>query len=178
MPGPKAYRPGDIVTTYGGKTVEVLNTDAEGRIVLADALAYAEKQFRPSLMIDFATLTGACVVALGHQRAGLFTEETALRETLWQLGTETGDLVWPLPLGEEFDELIKSDIALAKNTGGRWGGACTAASFLKMWVEKTPWIHFDIAGPAWTTKDQPHLEKGATGFGVRLITEFLRQRSI
>lgn len=177
MPSDRAYRPGDIVTTYGGKTIEVLNTDAEGRIVLADALAYAEKHFQPALMFDFATLTGACVVALGPQRAGMFTMDEKLRNEVWALSAEAGDRVWPLPFGEEFDEMVKSDVALVKNTGGREGGACSAASFLKAWVEKTPWMHIDLAGPAWLTKELPHLEKGATGFGVRLIVEFLRRRS-
>jgi leucyl aminopeptidase len=176
MPGDRAYRPGDIVTTYNGKTVEVLNTDAEGRIVLADALSYAEKNYQPRLMFDFATLTGACIVALGAQRAGIFTTDEVLRNDIWQLGPETGDRVWPLPFGDEFQEQIKSDVALVKNTGGREGGACTAASFLSAWVEKTPWMHIDLAGPAWITKDLPYLEKGATGFGVRLITEYLRKK--
>jgi leucyl aminopeptidase len=125
-------------------------------------------------MFDFATLTGACIVALGPQRAGLFTDDEPLREALWKLGQLTGDPVWPLPMGEEFDEMIKSDLALVKNTGGREGGACSAASFLKAWVKETPrWAHLDIAGPAWT-KATPSLEKGATGYGVRLIVEYLR----
>lgn len=173
MPGDKAYRPGDIVTTWDGKTVEVLNTDAEGRIVLADAIAYARKTYQPRFMVDFATLTGACVVALGSNRAGFFTDSVTLRENLVKAGKETGDLVWELPLGDEYDTEVKSDVATAKNSAGRWGGACTAAAFLKIWVEDIPWAHLDIAGTAWITTEKSHLEKGATGFGVRLIVEAL-----
>jgi leucyl aminopeptidase len=176
MPGPGAYRPGDILETYDGQTIEVLNTDAEGRIILADVLAYARETFQPALMIDMATLTGACIIALGPKRAGLFTEDRALRDQLQIIGEETGDRLWPLPLGEEFDEMIRSDIATVKNIGGREGGACTGASFLKTWAGNVPWAHIDIAGPAWITKEEKFLEKGATGFGVRLITEYLRQR--
>jgi leucyl aminopeptidase len=177
MPGASAYRPSDLVTTWDGKTIEVLNTDAEGRIVLADALGYARDVFKPDLIIDLATLTGACVVALGGRRAGLFTTDEALRARFHAIGEETGDRVWPLPVGEEYDEQIRSDVALVKNTGGREGGACTAASFLRHWAGDRPWVHLDIAGPAMGTKEVPYLEKGATGFGVRLVTEFLRQHA-
>lgn len=173
LPGPSAYRPGDIIRTYDGNTIEVLNTDAEGRIVLADAIAYVKKEFRPSLIIDLATLTGACIVALGKEKAGLFTPDRELREAFWSLGEEVNNPVWPLPLGEEFDEQIKSDIALVKNVGGKEGGACTAAAFLQKWVGDTRWVHLDIAGPAWITKEVAYLEKGPTGFGVSLITRFL-----
>jgi leucyl aminopeptidase len=128
-------------------------------------------------MVDMATLTGACVVALGSRRAGLFTNDETLRRQFFQVGEDTGDRVWPLPLGEEYDEQIRSDVGLVKNTGGREGGACTAASFLKHWAGETRWVHLDIAGPAATTREWPHLEKGATGFGVRLITEFLRRHA-
>ena len=174
MPSANAYRPGDIVTTYDGQTIEVLNTDAEGRIVLADALSYAVKNHQPKAIFDLATLTGACVVALGGSRAGLFTDDEAMRSQLWSRSEEVGDPVWPLPVGDEFDEQIKSDVALVKNTGGRDGGASTAASFLRHWTGGLPWVHLDIAGPAWITKDLPYLEKGATGFGVRLVTDYLR----
>jgi leucyl aminopeptidase len=177
MPGPGAYRPGDIIETYDGQTIEVLNTDAEGRIVLADLLAYAREKLKPSLMIDLATLTGACIIALGPKRAGLFTEDRILRDELQILGEETGDRLWPLPVGEEFDEMIRSDIATVKNIGGREGGACTGASFLKAWAGKVPWVHIDIAGPAWITKEEKYLHKGATGYGVRLITEFIRRKN-
>lgn len=175
MPGSKAYRPGDIITTYDGKTIEVLNTDAEGRIVLADAIAYVRKVYHPRYLVDFATLTGACVVALGQSRAGFFTDSVTLRESLSVAGKETGDSVWELPLGDEYDAEMKSDIATVKNAGARWGGACTAAAFLKVFVEETPWAHIDIAGTAWITSDKAYLEKGATGFGVRLIVEALGQ---
>lgn len=174
MPGDRAYRPGDIITTYDGKTVEVLNTDAEGRIVLADAIAYARKIFKPRALIDFATLTGACVVALGENRAGLFTDSPVWRDRLLEAGKDTGDSLWELPIGDEYDAQIKSDVATAKNIGSRWGGASTAASFLKIWAENIPWVHLDIAGTAWITTDKPHLEKGATGFGVRLIVKALQ----
>lgn len=175
MPGPQAYRPGDIVTTYDGQTVEVLNTDAEGRMVLADALGYARRKLKPACLIDLATLTGACVVALGPHRSGLFTGDASLRDDLVSLGETTGDRVWPLPVGEEYDEDVKSDIATVKNTGGRWGGACTAASFLRTWVGDIPWAHLDIAGTAWLTTAKPWAGKGATGVGVRLVTEFARK---
>ncbi|SDU21906.1 leucyl aminopeptidase [Verrucomicrobium sp. GAS474] len=176
MPGSRAYRPGDIVTTYSGQTIEVLNTDAEGRIVLADALAYAVAKHKPRLLFDLATLTGACVVALGGSRAGLFTSDPALRQALWERSEAAGDPVWPLPMGDEYADQIKSDVALVKNTGGREGGASTAASFLQHWAGETPWVHLDIAGPAWITKELPYLEKGATGFGVRLLVDFLRKK--
>ncbi len=176
MPSDRAYRPGDIVTTYDGKTIEVLNTDAEGRVVLVDALAYARLTYKPRYMVDFATLTGACVVALGMNRAGLFTDTAALRESLLAAGAETGDSLWELPLAEDYDNDVKSDVATAKNTGnGRWAGACTAASFLKIWAGDVPWAHLDIAGTAWTTSDKPYIEKGATGFGVRLIVDALQR---
>jgi leucyl aminopeptidase len=174
LPGPRAYRPSDIVTTWDGKTIEVLNTDAEGRVVLADALAYARVTIRPDLMLDMATLTGACVVALGTRRGGVFATDAELGNALVAAGESTGDRLWPMPMGEEYEDQIKSDVALVKNTGGREGGACTAASFLKQWAADVRWAHLDIAGPAYTTKELPHIEKGATGFGVRLITEFLR----
>ena len=175
MPGPDAYRPGDIITTYDGKTIEVLNTDAEGRIILVDAIAYARRTFKPSAIIEFSTLTGACVMALGHQRAGLFTTEKKWRDALAQAGDATGDLVWPMPLDEEYREAVLSEIATAKNTSTREGSACASASFVKLWAEDTPFVHIDIAGTAWTTKPPTYLEGGATGFGVRLILHLLRE---
>ena len=174
MPGPDAYRPGDIVTTYDGKTIEVLNTDAEGRIILVDAIAYARRNFKPSAIIEFSTLTGAVVMALGHQRAGLFTTEQKWRDALVQAGDVTGDLVWPLPIDEEYREAVLSEVATAKNTSFREGSACASASFVKLWAEDTPFVHLDIAGTAWTTKPPAYLEGGATGFGVRLILHLLR----
>ncbi|PTY03424.1 leucyl aminopeptidase [Verrucomicrobia bacterium LW23] len=174
MPSAEAYRPGDIVTTYDGKTIEVLNTDAEGRIVLADALAYGRTTYKPKLMIDMATLTGAVLIALGHKRAGLFCNDEPLRKALQDAAESTGEPVWHLPMGDEFTDQIKSDVALAKNTGGREGGSATAASFLQMWAEDVRWAHLDIAGTAWTTKELPFLEKGATGYGVRIVLQALR----
>lgn len=173
MPSSKAYRPGDILTAWDGQTIEVHNTDAEGRIVLADTLAYAHAVVKPTFMIDMATLTGACLVALGMDRAGLFCDCEDAVNALKQIGETTGDRVWHLPMGEEFTELMKSPIASMKNIGGgRYGGASSAASFLQNWTGNTPWAHLDIAGTAWTTKTKPYLEMGATGFGVRLVTEF------
>jgi leucyl aminopeptidase len=175
MPGMTAYRPGDIVTTYDGKTIEVISTDAEGRVVLADVLAYARKHYQPRLMIDLATLTGAAVVALGNKRAALFSTDDELAEAILKAGRESGEAIWRLPLGEDYDDLIKSDVATAKNSGGRWGGACTAAAFLQKWAEDTPWAHIDMAGPGIDQAEVGHLDKGATGYGVRLIIETLRQ---
>ncbi len=177
MPGANSYRPGDIVTSYRGKdqratTIEVLNTDAEGRIVLGDALAYA-RQREPQAILDFATLTGACVVALGNFAAGLFGNDDSLLEKLRAAGERTGERVWPMPLWQDYKEKIKSDVADHKNTGGREAGAITAAAFLAKYVGDTPWAHFDIAGTAWTTEERPYLAKGATGFGVRLVLDWL-----
>ncbi len=173
MAGSRSYRPGDILTTWDGQTIEVLNTDAEGRIILADALAYARDIIKPDFMIDMATLTGACVVALGAERAGLFCENTQAVNTLKTVGEKSGDRVWHMPMGEEFSELMKSSIATVKNiSAGRYGGACSAASFLANWTGDVNWAHLDIAGTAWITEKKPHLEVGATGYGVRLVTEF------
>ena len=181
MPSSTSYRPGDIVTSYHGTdkrgvTIEVLNTDAEGRIVLGDALVYA-RQRGAATIIDFATLTGACVVALGSVAAGLLGNDEALQEKIRSSGQRTGDRVWPLPLWQEYKDKIKSDVADHKNTGGRYGGAITAAAFLAKYVGETPWAHLDIAGTAWTTDDLPYLTKGATGFGVRLVVDLLRRWS-
>ncbi|MGD9896191.1 MAG: leucyl aminopeptidase [Candidatus Methylacidiphilaceae bacterium] len=174
MPSARAYRPGDLIRSYGGKTIEVLNTDAEGRILLADAIGYAVERFDPRVLFDLATLTGACIVALGRNRAGVFTSDPGLRDQLWQLGEESGDPVWPLPLGEEFEEAVQSDVALVKNVSGtREGGGSVGAAFIQHWVGKTPWAHLDIAGPAWINRELPFLEKGVTGFGVRLLTRYL-----
>lgn len=172
MPGASSYRPGDIVTTYSGTTVEVLNTDAEGRIVLGDALAYARK-FKPQAMIDFATLTGACVIALGPFAAGLFSNNDGLTKQIRDAAEATGERVWPFPLWDEYHKKIKSHVADVKNTGGREGGAITAAAFLQKFVGDTPWAHLDIAGTAWATEDKPDMPKGGTGYGVRLLAEVL-----
>jgi leucyl aminopeptidase len=174
LPSGSAYKPGDVLTTHSGKTIEVTNTDAEGRVVLSDALAYA-RRFKPALIIDLATLTGACVVALGELVAGMMGTSPAALEALQAAGERTGEDVWPLPLKEEYEEYIESDIADVKNSGGREAGAIQGGLFLKKFVGDTPWVHVDIAGPVWTDKDRPYRPKGATGFGVRLLVEFLRQ---
>jgi leucyl aminopeptidase len=174
MPGGAASRPGDIITTYSGKTVEVANTDAEGRLILADALAYAEETYRPAAMVDAATLTGACVVALGNHVAGMFTADDRLAERLTVAGLQSGDRVWRMPLWPEYGEQMKSSYADLKNVGGREGGAVTAAWFLSQFVKETPWAHIDIAGTAWTEAKRPPYTAGATGFGVRLFLELLR----
>jgi leucyl aminopeptidase len=174
MPGPEAYRPGDIITTRDGKTVEVLNTDAEGRIILVDAVSHARLTYKPSLILEFSTLTGACIMALGHRRAGMFTTLEKVREVFMAAGKSTGEQVWPLPIDEEFRENVLSEIATAKNTSFREGSACSSASFIKLWAEETPFVHFDIAGTAWTTKPPAHLEGGATAFGIRLTLAALR----
>jgi leucyl aminopeptidase len=175
MPGSNAYRPGDIVTTYDGKHIEIINTDAEGRVVLADAIAYARRDCRAAAIVDLATLTGACVVALGEYAAGLFSSDDALRDRLLASAETTGEKLWPLPLFPEHEDQIKSDVALIKNTGGRFGGASTAAAFLKAFAEDTPWAHLDIAPVAHTGKDRADLARGATGFGVRTLVELVER---
>lgn len=177
MPGAASYRPGDILTSYRGPdkrgvAIEVLNTDAEGRIVLGDALALA-RQHQAQAIIDFATLTGACVVALGTFAAGMMGNDEKLQDKIRAAAERTGERVWPLPLWQEYKDKIKSDIADIKNTGGRDAGAITAAAFLAKYVGDTPWAHLDIAGTAWTTEERPYYTKGATGFGVRLVAELL-----
>jgi leucyl aminopeptidase len=173
MPSGTATRPGDVLTTASGKTVEVDNTDAEGRLILADALHYSAR-FNPDIVIDFATLTGACVVALGHEAAGMMGNDEDLLNQLRVLGEEVGERVWPLPLYDEYVDYLKSEWADIKNAGSRWGGAVTAGSFLKQWVpEKVSWAHLDIAGVAYHEKEHNGLPKGASGFGVVLISTFL-----
>jgi leucyl aminopeptidase len=174
MPGPDAYRPGDIITTLDGKTIEVLNTDAEGRIILADAIAHARLTYKPSVILEYSTLTGAVVMALGHRRAGMFTAELKLRDAFVAAGKATGELVWSMPVDDEYKEGVQSEVATVKNIGPREGSACVSASFVKTWAEETPFVHFDIAGTAWTTKPPAHLEAGATGFGLRLTLQALR----
>ncbi len=181
MPGGESYRPGDIIKLYSGKTAEILNTDAEGRLILADALAYAEKHYSPKEIIDFATLTGACIVALGTNVAGLVTNNDSFANKIKKSSERTTEEVWQLPLNEDYMNMIKSDVADMKNMGiGRAAGTITAAAFLKNAVEKTPWVHLDIAGVAWTqtaTKEKPYNPKGATGFGVRLIIDYLMSKN-
>ena len=167
--GGNAQRPGDIVTTMSGQTIEVINTDAEGRLVLADVLHYVNKRFKPKLMIDLATLTGAILVALGSEHAGLFANDDELAERLFKAGEDTGEKVWRMPLAPEYDKLIDSKFADVKNTGGRNAGSITAAQFLQRFVDKTPWAHLDIAGVTWSKSDAPTVPKGGTAFGVRLL---------
>ncbi len=175
MPGMDAYKPGDVVPTYSGKTIEIANTDAEGRVILADALAYTEKNLKPDAMIDLATLTGACVVALGGVCAGIMGRDKKLIEHLIKSGTATGERLWELPFFQEYHEQVKSEIADVRNLGiiRKEAGAITAGAFLAAFVEKTPWAHIDIAGPAWAEQDLEYVRKGGTGFGVRLLVHAL-----
>ncbi|MDQ6989845.1 MAG: leucyl aminopeptidase [Mariprofundaceae bacterium] len=174
--GGSAYKPGDIVTTYKGLTIEVLNTDAEGRVILSDALAYAAEQ-KPAEIIDFATLTGACVIALGAQATGLMGTSTAIKQALVASGQKTHDRVWEMPMFEEYQEQINSKIADIKNTGGREAGTITAACFLSRFVDDIPWAHLDIAGTAWNMKGNDISPVGgATGAGVRLIVDYLQHK--
>lgn len=168
----KATRPGDVVKAMNGKTIEILNTDAEGRLILADALVMAEKDGCDTIL-DFATLTGACMVALGDSYAGVFTKEEKLSEQLVKKGALAGERLWPMPLAEEYREQLKSSIADIKNIGGRFGGAITAGLFLSEFVKDTPWAHIDIAGPAFTEAPKGHITKGGVGFGVRTTTKYL-----
>ena len=173
MPSGTAQRPGDVVKSMSGQTVEVIDTDAEGRLVLSDALWYTQDRFKPRAMIDLATLTGSIMVALGSEYAGLFANDDKLAEQLVAAGAATGERLWRMPLNESYDERIASDIADMKNDGGRWGDSINAAIMLKRFVGKTPWAHVDIAGVAWATEDGPIAPKGATGFGVRLLDRFV-----
>lgn len=170
MPDGKAQRPDDVVKSMSGQTIEVLNTDAEGRLVLADALWYTQSRFKPKIMIDLATLTGAIMVALGHDHAGMFTNDDKLADRLAQAGREEGEPVWRLPLGDAYDKMLKSKIADMKNIGGPNAGSITAAQFLQRFVNKTPWAHLDIAGVAWQDADRKALiPSWGTGWGVRIL---------
>lgn len=175
MPSGNAQRPGDVVTTMSGQTVEVINTDAEGRLVLADAMHYAQETFNPKCIVDLATLTGAIIVALGHEHGGLFSNDDALAGALLEAGTSTGDALWRMPLGAAYDAQIASQIADMKNVGGRDAGSITAAQFLQRFIKKgLPWAHLDVAGMCWSKKDSPLFAKGATGYGVRLLDQLVR----
>jgi leucyl aminopeptidase len=174
MPDGNAQRPGDIVTSMSGKTVEILNTDAEGRLVLADVLWYCQKRFKPSFMVDLATLTGAIIVSLGHEYAGLFGNDDTLCKNLIAAGEASGEKVWRMPLAEAYDKMIDSDIADVKNIGGRDAGSITAAQFLQRFTNGVPWAHLDIAGMAWSGKDADTVPKGGTGYGVRLLDRLVR----
>ena len=173
MPSGKSMHPGDIVKTSSGKTIEIDNTDAEGRIILADALDFASK-LHPGVIIDLATLTGACVIALGENTAGLFTKNDKLSAQCFNLGMKTYERVWAMPMWDDYNQLIKSDVADVKNIGGRWGGAISAAKFLEKFVDKNiPWAHIDIAGPAMANSFTNYSKKYMTGFAVRLLFEYL-----
>ena len=173
LPSGRAVKPGDVLRAADGKTVEVWNTDAEGRLVLADALCYA-RRFKPAAIIDLATLTGAVIVGLGHQCAGLLGTSGALIERIRAAGEATGERVWPLPLWPEYETEMKGKIADLKNIGdGRAGGTILGAAFLKAFVDDTPWAHLDIAGVAWDYK-RSYVPEGASGFGARLLAELLR----
>ena len=169
MPDGKAYRPGDILKTMSGQTIEIINTDAEGRLVLADALHYVNKRFKPKFMINLATLTGAIIVALGQEYAGMFSNNDKLVERLSKAGEATGERVWRMPLGPEYDKLIDLKFADMKNTGGRWAGSITAAQLLQRFVDKTPWAHLDIAGTALGSPQTDINKSWSSGWGVRLL---------
>jgi len=169
MPSGNASRPGDVVTSMSGQTIEILNTDAEGRLVLADAIWYTKETYKPKFIIDLATLTGAIIISLGHEHAGIFTGDDDLAAQLNKAGLETGDKVWRLPLHKNYDKLIDCPTADMKNLGGRAAGSITAAQFLQRFTADVPWVHIDIAAMVWSEKDLPLSEKGGTGYGVRLL---------
>lgn len=174
MPGRGASRPGDVINIYGGTSVEVIDTDAEGRLVLADGLSFVRKHFSPDLLIDLATLTGACVVALGQERSGLFTNDDELAETFHRSGENSGDRCWRLPLGDEFTKAMESEVADLRNyDNSRNGGASKAAAFLQHFAGESRWVHIDIAGPAMPETEFPYMERGATGAGVTLVAQAL-----
>ena len=175
MPSGTAMNPGDVVKSHFGKFIEIINTDAEGRLVLADLLSYA-RRFNPDVVIDAATLTGACVIALGHAATGVFTNDDALLAEVLAAGKRAGEPGWPLPLWDEYKDLIKSDVADVKNSGGRPAGAVTAALFLKEFVEGFPWVHLDIAGTAYSESDLVTIPKGPTGVPTGTFVEFIRGR--
>ena len=176
MPSGTAYRPGDILTSLSGQTIEVLNTDAEGRLILADALTYV-KRYDPKLVIDLATLTGACIIALGYHVTAVLGNDEKLVQSLLNAGEESGERLWQLPLWDDYDQQIKSDVADVKNTGGRPAGTITAAAFLKKFACDFRWAHLDIAGTAWSNQSQPYTPKGGTGVGVRMLVAFLQKQA-
>lgn len=173
MPGPEALKPGDIITQYNGKTVEVINTDAEGRLILADALAYGVDKYKPAAVVDLATLTGAVIIGLGHHYTGMLSNDDKLAAKLLASGDRCGEPVWRLPLGDDYQKQLKSEVADMKNTGGRAAGTITAACFLEEFVGKTPWAHLDIAGTAWNYTKKSYVPKGPSGVGVRTLLELL-----
>jgi leucyl aminopeptidase len=169
MPDGNAQRPGDIVTTMSGQTIEILNTDAEGRLVLADALHYTIDRFAPKFVVNLATLTGAIIISLGNEYAGMFSNNDELCSRLSSAGEQVSEKVWRMPMGDAYDKMINSQVADMQNIGGRAGGSITAAQLLQRFVGKTPWAHLDIAGVTWLKKDAPTVPKGGTAFGVRLL---------
>jgi leucyl aminopeptidase len=175
MPDGKAQRPGDVVTSMSGQTIEVINTDAEGRLVLCDALTWVQKEYAPKAIVDLATLTGAIIATLANEYAGIFSNDDDLAEKLTAAGKTSGDKLWRLPMGSTYDKMIESPIADMKNVGSRFGGSITAAQFLQRFIDKgTPWAHLDIAGTVWADKPGATWDKGATGFGVRLLDRYVR----
>jgi leucyl aminopeptidase len=176
MTGGKALKLGDVLTMRNGKTVEILNTDAEGRLILADALSYAVES-KPDRLLDLATLTGSCVVALGTKVAGLFANDDRFAQDVLAACRATGERAWRLPLDDDFLDLLKSNVADLKNVGGKWGGAVTAAKFLQQFVAETPWVHLDIAGPSWAESDTPTRDPGATGCFVRTLVTLVESAS-
>jgi leucyl aminopeptidase len=176
LPSGHAIRPGDILTSLAQKTIEVLNTDAEGRLILADAITYAQR-YQPEALIDVATLTGAVIVALGHQASAILGTDQPLIDALIAAGESSNERLWQLPLWDDYDQLLKSDVADIKNSGGRAAGTITGAAFLKAFAGEKPWAHLDIAGTAWEEKGQPGIPKGGSGGGVRLLIDLLRTRA-
>ena len=174
LPGGTATKPGDVVRSLSGKTIEIINTDAEGRLVVADAIAYA-KRLKPKAIIDIATLTGACLIAFGNEVIAMMGNDRKLLDVLKKSGEKTYERVWEMPLFEEYEEYLKSDIADIKNIGGRNGGLVTSAYFLYKFVEDVPWVHLDIAGTAWTDKEKPYIPKGASGVGTRLLLDVIKE---
>lgn len=174
MPDGNAQRPGDVVTTMSGQTVEVINTDAEGRLVLGDAITWAQRQFKPEVLVDLATLTGAMIVSLGYEYAGLFSNDDDLARQLSEAGDRSGDKLWRMPLGDAYNKLMDSPIADVKNAGPREAGSITAACYLQRFVEDgVKWAHLDVAGMVWANKPGFLFDKGATGYGVALLDRFV-----
>ncbi|MBT8354326.1 MAG: leucyl aminopeptidase, partial [Desulfofustis sp.] len=177
MSGSSAVKPGDVITHYNGVTSEVINTDAEGRLILADALAYGIEKYSPDCVIDLATLTGAVIIGLGHHRSGLMSNNDVLADALSAAGEATGEKVWRLPLDQEYSEQLDSEVADVKNIGGRAAGSITAGAYLKKFVGDTPWAHLDIAGTAWEFTKKSYIPKGPSGIGVRLLLDFIARCS-
>ena len=176
MPSGTATRPGDVVTSMSGQTIEVINTDAEGRLVLCDAITWVQRRYKPKTIVDLATLTGAIIISLGHEHAGLFSNSDELAEQLTAAGKSAGDPLWRMPMGDAYDKAIESPIADMKNVGPRDAGSITAAQFILRFVEEgVRWAHLDIAGMVWAAKAGHLWEKGATGFGVRLLDRFVAE---